>query len=344
MNKRTLKLKRKAVAGLSLMEVVIAMAVMAVVMLLTYSILHSTTNITAKGHLTTNLEARGREFLNRCKSDFVDARFNDNGNTGLLGIHDDGTQIHYMMALKSNTTGTVDYGMIGGKLDFISGVPDYTPWINCSAIIRFEPELILLEPAATNPGVKQTVTADQGAPTDWQRNRYVVNAPQLTPGVSLLPTLTLKKNINLDNDSTDVYVKGALYKYVMPPYVGTPFTLADVLTKERLSDDVILGVLPTGKFTGEIDTNYPTTPVGKDWLFRYLAAEPFVVTTYGNTDDTWMVLADTDYPKGVFPGTNSVALMVTVWHAVEDDSGKGFYLMRKAWERIPFRLSKLTGS
>jgi hypothetical protein len=341
MNKRTLKLKRKAVAGFSLMEVVIAFAVLSVVMLLTYSILHSTTSITARGHLTTNLEARGKEFINRCKTDFVDARFNEATNTPLLGIHDDGTQIHYQMALRSNSTGTVDYGMIGGSLAFVSGVPDYTPWINCSAIIRFEPQLILLEPNAANPNVKQPATADPGAPTDWQPNPYVNGTPKLTPNVDLLPTLTLKQNINLDKtsggspDLTDVYVKGVIYKYVMPSYVGTPFTLADVLTKEKLSEDVILGVLPTGKFQGEIDTNYPTTPEGKDWMFRYLMAEPLIVTTYGNTDITW---------TSNFPGPNSVALMVTVWHAVEDDKGRGFYLMRKAWERIPFRLSKLSGS
>jgi len=33
-----------------------------------------------------------------------------------------------------------------------------------------------------------------------------------------------------------------------------------------------------------------------------------------------------------------MALGVTIWHGVEDESGKGF-ILSKTWDRIPFRLS-----
>jgi hypothetical protein len=337
-----------------MLEVLIATAILAVVMAMAYAILASTSKTSTDGMLTANLEDRGRYALDRLKTEFYDARFNDTANTGLLGIHDNHTQVHFQVALQSTGGGNVDYGYVGGKLNVdpttkkaiytdLVGTPKYN-WIGCTCVIRFEPELVIMENGATDLGLVQPTTNDDSGPQDWHTNPYN-NGGQVAPGAAI-PKIRIKGDLNKDGDKTDVFVKGKIWKYVFAPGPGWPtittawaakaMNVKDALTTERISDDVVLAVDPTTK-TYEADWDAPTTdPVpGKDWLFRYLASEQNPPSTYGRTDTTCLTN---------FPGPNSVAMMVVIWHATEDDSGKGTYNFRKAWERIPFRLSKLTGS
>ena len=319
--------KSRGSVGMSLIEVVIGCAILSAVMLMSYSILFSVSSTSSKGTLKSNLEDRGKKVVTYCKSQFYDARFRDTANLK-LGIYDNGTQIHYQVALRQNTTGSVDFGYVGGKLDFVGSVPNYTPWIGCSCVLRFEAEMALYEGTTANPLVKMPGTANPTGPQEWRPNPYTypVGGVKLKAGDDL-PILILNRDINGDGDRTDVFVKGKIWRYVMDA-ANKPLDSG----LERVSDDVILAVSGTGLFNAEIDGLAPAgQPVGKDWLFRWLLAEPKTPTTYGNTDVLGMAAQ-------AFPGTADVGIGVTIWHGVEDDTGKGFFL-RKAWDRIPFRLS-----
>jgi len=318
-------------AGLSLIEVIIGMAILSAVMLMTYTILFSVTTTSSKGSLNSNLDDRGKKVLSFCKTQFYDARFRDTANLK-LGIFDDGTQIHYQVALRQNTTGTVDFGYVGGKVAINSGVPDYTPWVGYSCVIRFEPELALYEANTASPIINIPGTKNTSGPQEWQPNPY--SGTQLKSG-DPLPVQVMNMDMNGDGKRTSVFVKGKIWKYVMdatnkPVYLNP--TTGSGAGLESLSDDVILCVSSTGTFNAEIDGLAPVgQPLGKDWLFRYLLPEPKTPTTYGNTDIGGMAAQ-------AFPSTTDVSVAVTVWHGVDDGTGKGFFL-RKAWDRIPFRLS-----
>jgi len=329
------KVRRPGQSGLTLIEVIIASIILAAVMFMSYSVLLSTTSTSAQGELTLGLENRGKKFIERCKAEFYDARFNDTANSGILGIHDNHTQVHYQVALRQNNTGAVDYGYVGASLVFVdpvtgvpstasNAVPNYTPWVGCSCVIRFEPEQAVYEASFASLAVVQPSTTDAQSPQTWKANSYT--GTSLAPGTTL-PRLFLDKDVDGDGLKNTVYVRGKIWKYVMNA-AGTA-----ALTAEQLDDDVLLAVQSDGTFQGNVDAQ-TGTPAGKDWLFRWLLSEPVPPTTYGNTDTAWL---------SNFPGPNAVAMMVTVWHGKVDDSGKRF-VIRKSWERVPFRLSKLTGS
>src|SRR5258706_9360990 len=116
------RIQHPAAAGLTMIEVMIATAILGVVLFMAYGILVSTSTTSTRGQLTFNLEARGKQLLERCKVDFYDARFNDTANSGLLGIHDNHTQVHFQVALQQSGGGNVDYGFVGGTLNYADPV------------------------------------------------------------------------------------------------------------------------------------------------------------------------------------------------------------------------------
>jgi prepilin-type N-terminal cleavage/methylation domain-containing protein len=350
---------RRSRSGLSLLEVVVATAILGMVLFATYAVLYSTSTSSARGQLSTGLDAKGKEFIEYCKSDFRDARFNDTTNSGRIGIHDNGTQVHYQVALGMATSGFVTFGYVGNE--HFTGTPtnvidtgvnitlkgqtktvikqDQQAWIDHSCVIRFEPELVFYE-GPTAPNILHPGTADGSAPQTWKPNPYLNTTNPNIPPVSQvkddpLPTWPLisgqpKLNIdiNRDGDKTDVFVKGRIWKYVMAPWAGAPI----VLHSEVLSDNVILAVAPDGTFRGDVDgVDSQVSLMRKDTLFRYLTEVP---SPNGTTD-----VAQTQ----PFPGNLTACMGVTIWHGQLDDSGKLFFL-RKSWERISFRLTRISGS
>jgi prepilin-type N-terminal cleavage/methylation domain-containing protein len=326
------KTRRQSAAGLSMVEVMIAMVILAAVMLITYSVLSATSSTAERGQMNSNLEARGRDYIDHCKSLFYDAQFDDAGHDGFLGIHDHYTQVHFQMTVDQAVTGKVVFGYpVDPTKNSAYGVspPTYQDY---SCVIRFEPELVLYEGFASIAPVQPT-EEDTSAPQTFRANPYVQPPRSLNPGEPL-PTQVLNMDINKNGNKTDVFVKGKIWKYVLKAPLGTPV----VYSTERLSDDVILAVLPDGTFMGEVDGPTPAgQPAGKDWLFRYLLAEPIPPTTYGNTD-LFMGTAATLFHWG----STDVGLGMTIWHGIVDEKGKGF-ILHKSWERVPFRLYRQTG-
>lgn len=351
--------RRRPESGLTLLEVVIAAAILAVVLLATSAILFSTSTSSARGQTATNLGASGKEFIELCKREFYDARFNDIGNSGNIGIHDGGTQVHFQVALGMSTSGFVQFGYVGNQ--HFSGTPNNTintgvnitvngvtqtvykqdlqAWIDYSCVIRFEPELVYYE-GLTAPNLIHPGTADTSAPQEFQPNPYVnmynlniTPVPALKndplpswPIVSSQPKLDI--DINRDGDKNDVFIKGKIWLYVMAPLVSGVV----VKHKQVVSDNVILAVAPDGSYRGDVDgIDSQATQMRKDTLFRYLTSTP---STWGQTD----VATTTAYP-----GNTTAAMGVTIWHGLLDESGKLFHL-RKTWERVSFRLNRISGS
>ena len=63
-------MNRKKQAGLSLLEVVIAMLIMSMILLLTFRILMTSTDASATGSVTGDLEFRGNKFLDDFKAQY----------------------------------------------------------------------------------------------------------------------------------------------------------------------------------------------------------------------------------------------------------------------------------
>jgi hypothetical protein len=352
---------RRSESGMSMVEVMIATVILGFIMFATYMILFSTSTTSARGQVATNLDAAGKEFIEFCKKEFYDARFNDNVNSQVLGIHDNNTQIHYQLALGMSDAGNVVYGYPAGAntLDNtgvtiqVKGVnqtlykQNLLAWANYQAVVRFEPELVYCEGSSTT--VLQPATADLKAPQTWRPNPYAGNV-SLAPGTPLpvfsrATNVPLDLDMNRDGDKLDVFVKGKIWKYVMQPVL--PLAATPVLqtytvhSYVMVSDNVFLPVVG-GVFRGDMEPAVTGAVIGstvnltdgKDWLFRYLRAEPSdPPTTYGYLDDSATL---------AFPGPNTVCLGITIWHGALDDTGK-FFTLRKTWERAPFRLNRVSG-
>jgi prepilin-type N-terminal cleavage/methylation domain-containing protein len=327
---------RRSQGGFSLIEVVIASIILAAVMFMTYTILFATSKTAQRGQMTSDLESRGVQFVELCKSQFYDAQFNYN-NLTLLGIHNYFTQIHYQVSVSQNTTGNVTLGYPVTQAQDANAVAVYGMTAsnplgaNYSCILRFEPEIVLYEGASGAPTILQPVEEDPCAPP-WHVNPYTLTVP--VSGSTALPSKSLNIDINGNGTKTDVFVQGKIWKYVIAPW--SPPKPAFVVSSGIASDYVILAVMPNGTFTGEVDGPTPVgQPVGKDYLFRYLLAEPIPPTTYGNTE----LFFGSSGASKTYPGPNDVGLSVTIWHGMLDDTAKGFFY-HKSWERMPFRLAK----
>ena len=355
--------RRRLDSGVTLLEVVVATAILGMVLFATYAVLFSTSTSSARGQLNANLDAQGKDFIERCKREFYDARFNDTTNSQRIGIHDNGTQVHYQVALGMTTAGFVAFGYVGNEI--YTGAPDnvvdtgvtitlkgqaqtvktqdLAKWTDYSCVIRFEPELVYYE-GTSAPSIPHPGTADVSAPQTWKPNPYIgttSNSPPVSQVAgNILPTWPLsaslpKLNININGayeptlpDKTDVFVKGKIWMYVMAPWAGAPV----VHHSQVISDNVFLAVAPDGTFRGDMDEiDTQTSQIRKDTLFRYLTDVP---STWGTTDFLQTL---------PFPGNLTASMGVTIWHGTLDDSGKLFHL-RKSWERVSFRLNRIAGS
>lgn len=344
---KTNRTVRRGRSGFTMIEVMIATLILSAIVLMSYTILFSTTKTEMQGQLNNQLEARGKQAAMELRQLFYDAHFSDltsylpnNAVAGTfkpeVGIHDNGTQIHFQVVLTVDANGSVAYGFPVAHVD-PNNPREYQGY---SCIIRFEPETVLYEGAGPAPAVVQPTTADDSAPS-WRPNSNTGKA--LAPG-QVLPSKSLNTNIYGDISTsptykTHVYVQGKIWKYVMNPfpYVNGLPPDQNIVQMSRVSDNVILGVGPGGIFNADVDLPVsncnpaPPTATQKDWLFRFLMAEPSPSFTYGCTDLSIPAVQ-------TYPSANSVAVGFTIWHLVQDEQAKGIY-KHKTWEKIPFRLS-----
>ncbi len=88
--------------GLTLIEVVIATAILAAVLLIAFSVLWSTQSAYNEAAIAQDLEARGRTFVDAYKKDLSFAR--------VTTIAADGSSVRYQVPLSSQASGDLDYG------------------------------------------------------------------------------------------------------------------------------------------------------------------------------------------------------------------------------------------
>lgn len=295
--------KKKGNAGLTLLEVVIASAILMIVVGMTMRILFTSSTIVNRSSNTSGLEQRGRQFLGFCRGQFYAGRFRDPQNLQILGLYDSSTQVRYQIPVNRDDTGAMQYG-------YTSAIGKNDPQLLApkACVLRFEADTALRESAA--------------APTASQMVGSLV--PPL-PALPALKPLLINVDANKNGTQNDTYVSGKIMKYVLIPDVAAPGGQR-IESSETLDDQVILGVDASGQFNGKIDPlTGPGSPNPNDsdgvyrgnWLFRYVDAA-------GNT-----VL-------GPFPGTQGIGVLVTTWHGNFDENRKGF-LLRRDRETVRFR-------
>jgi hypothetical protein len=303
-------------SGMTLLEVVIASAILTGVVLASMVIFHSSSGLATKGSLAADLEDRGRRLTSFAQQEFVQARYTGQialGGSSPLNLGIDpayfNTSLGYQMpgtgdpAGVALPAGTVVFGYLTPRAT--SGMGFHQ---DLAVVIRFEADTVIKESAAS-PDAAQL--PDWGAPFP---NYPLLGAPQI-----------VNADINRDGDQADTFVRGRLKKYILAPQ-GSVDAVANganpLLVTEVLDDFVILPVNPAqpNRFNGSMSSHVAAPPSALDPLFLFV---------------------DQNGPDGV-PITNANlaiagrGLQIVVWHGNWDDTGKGFYI-RKNSLTINFR-------
>ena len=309
-------MKTRKTAGVSLLEVVIASAILIVVVLIAMGLLFSSTTLATNGSLASDLENRGRQFTDFAREEFLQGRFT--GQIQLIGLPTNlgidpnlfSTAIAYQMPGGKDVNGN-DLGI--GKVVFgypspIPAAPGFRQTLAC--FIRFEADSVFKESAAAPNAVQ---LADWGSPF---------------PNYPALPTpVILNMDINKDGDRNDTIVRGRIRKYIVVPFdPANPVFTANgsncLLGTETLDDYVMLRVNPSAgnQFNWNVDSELAAPPSQLDPLFLFVDEN--------GPDGTLISNANVD--------TLGKGVAVTPWHGTYDQNGKGF-LMRKDAVTVRFR-------
>lgn len=224
-----MKTKRK---GLTLVEVIIASAILAAVIVMAMTVLHSTSHTAASGQVMSQLEQRGNRVLNFCREQMSTASFTHPTYTNLGMVPGSAnTAIAYQVCgpAVAGATGAV-------TLQF--GYPDPsapgTFGATLACFVRFEADSIL----------KESSGAGSAAPAANWTNPLLPAFPALGPDRVVVANV----DVNGNGNQGDTFVVGRLMKYVVNEATGV------VVGRERLDDNVILMVAGgPGAFNGDMD-------------------------------------------------------------------------------------------
>jgi hypothetical protein len=205
-------------AGMSLLEVSIASIILVLVVLMTLSVMIAASGTAAKGTIGSDLETRGRTFIDFCKSQFMTARFQDLSSYNTL--------LRYQIPVSQNVAGQVQFGYsVASGYNDLSGVGK-------ACVLRFEAELAIRE-SSTAPGTAQAANS---------------------PGLPLLPALQTRVanlDVNRDGDRNDTFVRGKIVQYVLN-------AAGSVERRSVVSDQAMLAVASSGRFNGDFDGSAAT--------------------------------------------------------------------------------------
>lgn len=295
-------------AGTSLLEVLIASAILVIVVAVTMSILSSGTSTASTGRLQSELEQRGNRTLAFLRDQISTAALTQTAYTklgmGPWGAGSQYTAIGYQISGQTNVpaTGQMPHSNISfGYPNPFSSVVDTTatnlsqpvvPTYAC--FIRFEADTVYKEgPLAPDP-VQATNWTDPALP----------NYPSLVddPGQSNLVVKILNMDIDGDGARNTTYVSGKLMKYVINETLSTN-PAACVVAREKLDDQVIMcvnGAAP-GDFTARMDST-----LGTHYLICYADST--------GTASPGLTLA------------TAAGIKVDLWHGCLDQDGKRLIL------------------
>ena len=116
-------------------------------------------------------------------------------------------------------------------------------------------------------------------------------------------------DLNRDGDLTDTFVVGKLMQYILTEDL-------EVETTATFDNNIVLAVVGTNIFNGDVD-GLASTAAEQDYLFRWVDQDGATVA-------------------GQWPGTQSRAVVLSVWHGAWSDDGKMYY-MRRGTETIRFK-------
>ncbi|MFN3486365.1 MAG: hypothetical protein ACK44W_12910 [Planctomycetota bacterium] len=200
-------------AGMSLLEVSIASIILVLIVLMTLGVMIAASGTAAKGTIGSDLETRGRTFVDFCKSQFMTARFLD-----LSGYN---TQLRYQIPVSQASNGQVQFGYSAA-----AGYNDPAA-IGKSCVLRFEANLAIRESSSAP-------TTAQGASMFG------------LPPLPVLQTQVANLDVNRDGDRNDTFVRGAIVQYILT-------AASTVEQRAVLSDQVMLAVASSGRFNGDFD-------------------------------------------------------------------------------------------
>ncbi|HXG60277.1 MAG TPA: hypothetical protein VNO22_02780 [Planctomycetota bacterium] len=209
---------RRRRAGMSLLEVSIASIILVLVVLMTLSVMIAASGTAAKGTIGSDLETRGRAFIDFCKSQFMTARFSDLSSFNTL--------LRYQIPVSQNAAGQVQFGY-----SVASGYNDPSG-VGKTCVLRFEADLAIRESSSAPITAQATNTA----------------------GLPLLPVLQTRVanlDVNRDGDRNDTFVRGKIVQYVLA-------ATGLVERRSVLSDQAMLAVASSGRFNGDFDGSAAT--------------------------------------------------------------------------------------
>ena len=225
-------------SGTTLVEVLIASAILAGIMLLALMVMMNASSTANESTITGDLEYRGRQMLERCRAQFMTARFRSIDNLeDEMGQHVNNTMIWFQVPVNASNKGALRYGY--SRAIGLNEEAGYGK----SCILRFEAETVIRESSAAG-----TTAQAVGGPAT---------------ALPALPTLSEDQirdiDINKDGDLLDTFVRGKIMQYVM----------ADDLSLESenvFADNVVLGVASSGVFNGDVDGKTSTTDLLFYWV------------------------------------------------------------------------------
>jgi hypothetical protein len=290
-------MKTRKTTGLTLLEVIIASLILMLIVLMVTGVLSSASTTATRSSITGHLEARGRQFVDGCKTEFLSAQFTGSitcgGNVCPMGIAGNNTEIRYRVPIGRDASGVVKVGCFSPL-----SVPNNGPKAGWAYIIRFEADTVLKESVAS-PNASQPIST---------------SSPPLPGYPPLVEQRILNMDVNGNGNRTQTFVRGKIKKYIVAPD-GDPIlgVKANPIGVEGLSDDAILMVSPSGTFNGDVDG---TPNSGK--LFRFVDEAGLETTPYTSV------------------GANGRGIVFIVWHGAFDELAKSFFI-RKSGEQAAFR-------
>ena len=295
-------MKTKRRSGLTLLEVLIASAILSVVVAITMVILTSGSRTASSGQLLSQLEQRGNRTLMFCRDQMSTAAYTHPTITTLGMVPGTfntaiGYQVSGPATVGPTGTPTLVFGYVDPRIPVDPVVQPVDP--NLACFLRFEADTVYLESAAS-PKPTQA--------TNWVNP--VLPAYPILPSSD--PTQLVVRTLNMDIKGnglrTATYVSGRLMKYVVD------VTARVVVGREKLDDQVILCVNSNaaGDFAGTINQTSAGQNIGemRSGVPDYL----FVFTDNNGTPQTGLT------------GANAGGLLINLWHGCLDQDGKRFLL------------------
>ena len=292
-------------AGLSLIEVIIASAILCAVVAIAMNILFSGSRTAANGQLLSELEQRGNRTLAFCRDQLSTAAFTHPTYTDLGTVPaTSNTALGFQVCgpATANAMGkvTLSFGYPDPRIGVNAAVQPVDATLAC--FIRFEADTVYKE-SSSAPNALQAA--------DW--TSPALPAYPALPSTDGMIVKTLNMDINGNGSRNETFVSGKLMKYVVDEVSHA------VVGRERLDDQVVLRVSGpgAGEFSGDMDLD--GTP---DYLFVFtdVAGVPNIALT----------------------GATAGGVLLNLWHGCVSEDGKRF-LLRNNRQLIHLRAERKNG-